>query len=388
MTTQVPPKKNTAYSFEVALTSQADTDIFQTSPTLATGDVTVSKDGDSFTNIGTLPSEIASTGVLTTTLTTDEMNADRIAVLFHDAAGDEWQDLLVTIHTVTTNQMDDLPASSAIADAVWDELLTGAAHNTATSAGRRLRDLAGVSITSGTAQSGTDNSVVLEDGEASTTDNIYNQNLIAIIGGTGAGQCRLITEYDGDTLTAMVDREWDVNPSSDSEYQVIAFSGILLTDHGTATAGAASTITLASTASAVDDVYIGSMVVLSTSTGAGQARLITDYDGTGKVATVSPAWTTEPDETSVYKIIPVGRAIVDSVNTTASQAVADEVLKRGVSNVEDTADATSLAALVLAAFESALAGTTWTIYKTDHSTTFTTRTVVTDSSADPIIEVT
>lgn len=72
----------------------------------------------------------------------------------------------------------------------------------------------------------------------------------------------------------------------------------------------------------------------------------------------------------------------------AYTAIADAVLARAVSNVEDSADVTSLAALILAAFESAVSGTTWTIYKTDHSTTFATRTVTTDGDANPIVEVT
>jgi len=72
----------------------------------------------------------------------------------------------------------------------------------------------------------------------------------------------------------------------------------------------------------------------------------------------------------------------------AATDIADEVLKRGVSNVEDSASGTSLAELLLAAFESGVADTTWTIYKTDHSTTFSTRTVTTDADAEPIIAVT
>lgn len=42
----VPPLKGAAYSFEVALVSQADTDVYQVNPTLAVGDVKISKDGD------------------------------------------------------------------------------------------------------------------------------------------------------------------------------------------------------------------------------------------------------------------------------------------------------------------------------------------------------
>jgi hypothetical protein len=41
------------------------------------------------------------------------MNADRITVRFHDAAGDEWQDLLVTIETETV-QLNDLATAAAL----------------------------------------------------------------------------------------------------------------------------------------------------------------------------------------------------------------------------------------------------------------------------------
>ena len=77
----------------------------------------------------------------------------------------------------------------------------------------------------------------------------------------------------------------------------------------------------------------------------------------------------------------------DALATDAAQEIADEILKRGVSNVEDSADATSLAAIILAILESSVAGTTWTIRKTDN-TTFVTKTVTVDASANPITGVT
>lgn len=76
-----------------------------------------------------------------------------------------------------------------------------------------------------------------------------------------------------------------------------------------------------------------------------------------------------------------------AISQAVRQAIADEILSRGIANVEDAADATSLATLVLAAFESVIVGALWTIYKTDHSTTFTTKPVVTSPAADPIVEV-
>jgi hypothetical protein len=80
-------------------------------------------------------------------------------------------------------------------------------------------------------------------------------------------------------------------------------TGYTNTDTGTAQGGAATSITLAATASATDDVYNGMTVYISSGTGSGQIKVITDYVGSTKVATVS-AWTTNPDNTSVYEVMP------------------------------------------------------------------------------------
>lgn len=77
---------------------------------------------------------------------------------------------------------------------------------------------------------------------------------------------------------------------------------------GTAQAGAASTITLDAGASATTDFYRHSLIYLTGATGAGQARLCTDYNGTTKVATVTPAWATNPDVTSTFAVLPGGLA--------------------------------------------------------------------------------
>lgn len=72
---------------------------------------------------------------------------------------------------------------------------------------------------------------------------------------------------------------------------------------GTAQAGAAGSITLAAGASANDDEYNGRAVKITSGTGSGQHRPISDYNGTTKVATVSANWDTTPDATSVYEVI-------------------------------------------------------------------------------------
>ncbi len=109
-------------------------------------------------------------------------------------------------------------------------------------------------------------------------------------------------------------------------------------DTGTAQAGASTTITLKSASSATDDYYNGLYITITGGTGSGQIRIIEDYVGSTKVATVDRAWTTTPDSTSTYSITsfttesvnqyinaqPQGRArIVRYVSATVVEAVTE-----------------------------------------------------------------
>ena len=113
MATYTPPKRATAYTTYISLVSQADTDIFQKTVTLAAGDVKVSKDGGAEANIATLPTEIGTSGVLSVPLSATEMTADTVTVRFCDAAGDEWCDALIVLHTSEV-EIDDIPTAAEI----------------------------------------------------------------------------------------------------------------------------------------------------------------------------------------------------------------------------------------------------------------------------------
>lgn len=67
--------------------------------------------------------------------------------------------------------------------------------------------------------------------------------------------------------------------------------------------------------------------------------------------------------------------------------LAGAVLGSSVSLVEGTAAEHSLCTIILAGLESSLSGTTWTIKKTDGTTTYLTKTVTTSSTVDPITGV-
>lgn len=77
--------------------------------------------------------------------------------------------------------------------------------------------------------------------------------------------------------------------------------GVAVTNaDGTATAGGATSITLAVGSSATDDFYNDNVIRIVGGTGAGQSRVVTDYVGSTRVATVGSAWVTNPDNTSQY----------------------------------------------------------------------------------------
>ena len=71
---------------------------------------------------------------------------------------------------------------------------------------------------------------------------------------------------------------------------------------GTATAGGNKTITL-QTALGADNMGIGCKIKITSGTGALQMRRITGYVNSTKVVTVDRAWTTNPDNTSVYSVV-------------------------------------------------------------------------------------
>lgn len=168
------PKRATAYRFTLSLYARSDNQI-KTTPTLAAGDVKVSKDNGATANITTLPTETpASSGILQVDLSATEMTADLVTVIFRDAAGAEWNDVVVNIAPSTVQMADlataaaltviddlidtevaaikaktdlipaapaavgDIPSAATIADAVWDEDAT--AHQTQGTFGQAIGD--------------------------------------------------------------------------------------------------------------------------------------------------------------------------------------------------------------------------------------------------------
>jgi Tfp pilus assembly protein PilW len=69
---------------------------------------------------------------------------------------------------------------------------------------------------------------------------------------------------------------------------------------GTAVTATSTSITLGSNAESASGSYVGMTIQIVAGSGAGQIRSVSAYTGSTRVATVGPAWTSIPDNTSQY----------------------------------------------------------------------------------------
>lgn len=276
----------------------ADSADHVTGKTGLTPTVTISKNGGAFGAASGAVAEIANGFYSLAGNATDRNTLGTLAI-HASASGADPADIVVQIVNYDP---------FAIIDAVWDEPLTGATHNVATSSGRRIRTMDSNVILSDVlpSQAGLATNAIKFDGGASSADNAYDPAMIVILDGDGAGQCRMIYQYNGTTKTAYVDRDWKVQPTTGATFAIIADPGREHVNEGLAQAGGANTITLNANASADNDAYVGQIVFLRGGTGADQASHIIAYNGTTKVATVNKNWAVQPDNTTTYVMLPTG----------------------------------------------------------------------------------
>ena len=96
-----PPVRAEDFEFCVCLEDYANPGLFKANPTLAAGDVTISKDEGAFANLATLPTVAPASGrQVQVELTGTEMTADKVTIIFHDQTSPpEWCDYAITILT-------------------------------------------------------------------------------------------------------------------------------------------------------------------------------------------------------------------------------------------------------------------------------------------------
>ena len=96
-----PPKRAEDFEFSVCLEDYQNPGVFKSNPTLAAGDVKISKDNGAFADLTSLPSVLPAAGKnVVAVLSATEMTADKVTVLFSDqTVPPEWADYAISILT-------------------------------------------------------------------------------------------------------------------------------------------------------------------------------------------------------------------------------------------------------------------------------------------------
>lgn len=120
------------------------------------------------------------------------------------------------------------------------------------------------------------------------------------VGPSGSGTAQTARDIGASVIAASVSSGGIASASFAAE------TGLRPSRSNTAASGTSASITLDAGASSVDDFYAGQIIFLTGGAGAWQARTIDTYAGSGKTAGVSPNWSTAPDNTTTFAILPNG----------------------------------------------------------------------------------
>lgn len=313
--------------------------------TPAAGDVKVSKDGGAAANIGTLPAAIAmgNTAYWDFTLANTEVTCKKCIVTVGDSAtkavedqmfavityGNASAEFLVNFVDAVRFGLTALPNAAAEAAGGLYTRGSGAGQITQAANGQINGNLvtwlgtAPNALTSGRvdAQVGVGFTVTAVDAVWNALVSDYASNA----GTTGQRLARFPNINAGSSGGV---------PTVDANNRVVGTQDAVIRT-ATAQAGAAGTITLDASASATDGFYVGAWVLIKSATGAGQARVVTAYVGATKVATIAPNWVTNPDNTSVFLVIPAAQITGVQGNITGTVAT----VQTDIAAVQTTANA-------------------------------------------------
>lgn len=143
-----------------------------------------------------------------------------------------------------------------------------------------------------------------------------------VMPGSATSMASVLARLPAALVSGRMDSSVGAMASNVLTYTAVANGALGVVRSGTAQAGAASTITLDSGATATDSFYRNTRIHIVAGTGIGQSRGYSSYVGSTKVYTVDLAWTTAPDNTSVFVLMSNVSGDVSALATAASLATA------------------------------------------------------------------
>jgi len=411
--------KNSAYTFNFSFTKASDPTAFFTGTFLTSEVKVVTRDGgttNAAVNIASAPSHEGN-GVYEINLTASEMNHDEIMIVLVPSSADVVPESISIVTEPTPSDVLEVQKTAVtVADFKADvsALATSASISALNDFNPATDTVANVTTVGSV--SGSVGSVV-----ASVTAGTVTDKTGYFISGTLTTLDALDTQQDvqHSTTQSAIGALNDFDPASDVVASVTTVSSV----SGSVTVGsiAANAVNASSLAAdAVTEIQSGLATASAQSTAQADLDVITGTDGVtlaSSQANYAPATasalssvsanvdavltdtgTTLPGTlATISGKIDTVDAICDQVlndtstgvaiSTAQAQALADEVLKRSVSNVESGAAEHTLATIVLAILESSRAAEVWTIKRTDGLTTHKSKVLTLDDTAKPVVGV-
>jgi hypothetical protein len=216
-------------TFTLRTPAGTSSDLFYTDVAPLQADCKIFKDGVYDNTSDNAPTRIldGASAIYSLELSEDEMEAETIDVVVHDASGTAFRDAHLQIRTAIRVSEIDVDATNGPVNATALTLIGNAdGHGmlaTSTGDGSDINAvISSMWMRVGFAQTqGAPNGVKIKlDANASAVDDYYNGGVVAILGGDGAGQARVIIDYNGGQREATVDTTWSTIPNNTSTYAI------------------------------------------------------------------------------------------------------------------------------------------------------------------------
>ena len=186
-------------------------------------------DGTLINTGGDALAEIGSSGVFTATLAESRVGLGTLNARVCDAV-ETADGLLIddplpessTVIGAKVNAVLDSAATDALVDLIWDEPLTGATHNVATSSGKRLRQTTAFQQIDSTVIDAAATTTTFVTGLTSSVDNFYNDSMLVFTDGALAGQVRAIYDYIGATKTIILEEALTSAPVNGVAFAIVS----------------------------------------------------------------------------------------------------------------------------------------------------------------------
>ena len=156
----------------------------------------------------------------------------------------------LTLTTATFQAYDksraelDSNATAALVDLIWDEPLTKATHNVATSSGKRLRQTNAFQQIDSTVTDASATTTTFATDLDSAVDDFYNDSMLVFTDGALTGQVRSIVDYVGATKTIVVEEPLTSAPVNGVAFTIVSLHIHPVSQIQSGLATAASIVTL------------------------------------------------------------------------------------------------------------------------------------------------